>query len=182
MCFRNVQSSISQGFTSDNQLCCMPHQLKVFVTDNMKALGQACYVVLGRDRRANALFSLAGLARGEMAPCATSQRIFLQDPQSRTSSFYKQLPVQGQQKPRLSGLLHDWTLGKSGTYAAREPCDSVTAVVVVNDAGQRHRSAEQVAPMNATCKRGIRPKSITSGMHGTSVKHLLQHQLQIPKR
>ena len=76
MCFRNVQSSISQGFTSDNQLCCMPHQLKVFVTDNMKALGQACYVVLGRDRRANALFSLAGLARGEMAPCATSKRDF----------------------------------------------------------------------------------------------------------
>jgi len=54
----------------------MPHQLKVFVTDNMKALGQASYVVLGRDRRANALFSLAGLARGEMAPCSTSKRIF----------------------------------------------------------------------------------------------------------
>jgi len=80
------------------------------------------------------------------------------------------LPVQGQQKPRLSGLLHDWTLGKSGTYAAREPCDGVTAGAVVNDAGQRDRSAEQMAPMDATCKRGIRPKSIASGMHGTSVK------------
>ena len=54
----------------------MPHQLKIFVTVNMNALGQACLVVLGRDRRANALFSLAGLARGEMAPCATSNRIF----------------------------------------------------------------------------------------------------------
>ena len=54
----------------------MPHQLKIFVTVNMNALGQACLVVLGRDRRANALFSLAGLARGEMAPCATSKRIF----------------------------------------------------------------------------------------------------------
>ena len=27
-----------------------------------------------------------------------------------------------------------------------------------------------MAPMDATCKRGIRPKSIASGMHGTSVK------------
>jgi hypothetical protein len=75
MRFRNVQLSLSQGFTSDNQLCWMPHQLKIFDTDNMKALGQARYVVLGRDRRANALFSLAGLARGEVAPFATSKSI-----------------------------------------------------------------------------------------------------------
>ena len=54
----------------------MPHQLKIFVTVNMNALGQDCLVVLGRDRRANALSPLAGLARGKMAPCATSKHIF----------------------------------------------------------------------------------------------------------
>ena len=42
----------------------------------MNTFGHDSYVVLGRDRRANALFSLAGLAREGMAPYATSKRIF----------------------------------------------------------------------------------------------------------
>ena len=43
-------------------------------------------------------------------------------------------------------------------------------MAVLNDAGKRDRSAEQMAPMDATFKRGVRPKSIASEMHGTSVK------------
>ena len=54
----------------------MRHQLNIFITDNMNAIGQDCLVVLGRDRRADALFSLAGLAREGTAPFATSKSIF----------------------------------------------------------------------------------------------------------